>query len=88
MVDIILYTHYTDNCDQDVITDKVGIGCHKTDIANIFVLNTGYSSQFRKKYWPIKGFRIQKLAFTMIKSCLNFDAQTLWHAPTRLTVEQ
>ena len=50
MVDIILYTHYTDNCDQDVITDKVGIRCHKTDIANIFVLNTGYSSQFRKKY--------------------------------------
>ena len=49
MLEIILCTH-TNTCDQDVITDKVGIGCHKTDIANIFVLNTGYSSQFRKKY--------------------------------------
>lgn len=39
MVEIILCTH-TDTCDQDVITDNVGIGCHKTEIANHFVFNT------------------------------------------------
>ena len=40
MVEIILCTHITDTCNQDVITDRVGIGCHKTEIENLFVFNT------------------------------------------------
>ena len=39
MVEIIVCTH-SDTCDQDVITDKVGIRCHKTEIANLLVFNT------------------------------------------------
>ena len=54
MVEIIVCTH-TATCDQDVITDKVGIRCHKTEIANLFVFNTfsdkpGLFISVHKKY--------------------------------------
>ena len=42
-------------------------------------LTWGYSSQFSKKYWSIRWlWKREELTFAVIKSCLRFEASTVW----------
>ena len=72
-------TEHTDSCDMlsMYIADKVGLAAVKGMSQSCLFLHYITISPFSGHIDLVNGFRKEKLTFTVIKSCLRFDARVV-----------